>query len=108
MKKNRPNASGALTCARAQLLALPFALYDKTKEEPTDLVLVDYNMPLRGDQVIATARRAGVTAPMILYSNAPEDTLREAVRASGASGFVSKGVAADVVVQQVADVFARL
>lgn len=93
---------------RVRCIASPFELYDKTKEEPTDLVLVDYNMPLRGDQVIATARRAGVTAPMILYSNAPEETLREAVRVSGASGFVSKGVAAEMVVQQVADAFARL
>ena len=93
---------------RVRCIASPFELYDKTKEEPTDLVLVDYNMPLRGDQVIATARRAGVTAPMILYSNAPEDILREAVRVSGASGFVSKGVAAEIVVQQVADAFARL
>jgi DNA-binding response OmpR family regulator len=93
---------------RVRCIASPFELYDKTKEEPADLVLVDYNMPLRGDKVIDVARRAGVTAPMILYSNAPEEELRSAVRACGASGFIKKGVPSEEVVRQLADVFARL
>jgi len=93
---------------RVRCIASPFELYDKTREEPADLVLVDYNMPLRGDKVIDVARRAGVTAPMVLYSNAPENVLRSAVHACGASGYITKGVPAEEVVRQLAEVFARI
>lgn len=71
----------------------PFGTCASIKRDQPDVVLIDYNMPgLRGDTIIDMVRRAGFKTPMVLYSNAPESTLRDAATRSGADAYIQKGV----------------
>lgn len=67
-----------------------------------DLVLLDVNFPaLKGDQVLALARRyAPRTTKFILYSAADESKLRALARASGADGYLSKSVQGSELLQK--------
>ncbi|RKG96288.1 response regulator [Corallococcus carmarthensis] len=64
------------------------------RTEQPDIVLLDVNIPaLSGDRILGVVRQfAGPDTLFILYSSMDESKLRELVRASGADGYIPKGV----------------
>lgn len=87
----------------------PFELYRLIMEERPDLVLVDYNLPtLPGSQLIQVVRRAGMTVPLVLYSNAPEEVLARVTRECGASGYIRKGAGSHTLLTKLDQLFQQL
>ena len=90
-------------------LTSPFEMGTWVREHTPDLILVDYNMPaLRGDQLIEINLRAGLTVPMVLYSNAPQAALAAVAAQCGAIGYILKGVSGEELLEQLDRVYANL
>ncbi len=108
---NNRIVTAVLTQAGYQVTCLtgPFEMHKRVREQTPDLVLVDYNMPaLRGDQLIEINVRAGLTIPMVLYSNAPQPELAAAAKKCGAIGYIVKGVSGEALLDQIDRVYASL
>ena len=69
------------------------------------MILLDLNMPaLSGQRAFEIATRLDVatTIPVVFHSDRPEPELAEAVRSTGAAGFIRKTGDADMLLKQVA------
>jgi two-component system NtrC family sensor kinase len=94
---------------RVSYVSSAFQFYGGLRTSRPDIVLVDYDMPgLRGDQLIERVRKSGVREPMVLYSSAPEDTLRRAVVRCGANGFLAKASDPETLLARFADLLRDL
>ena len=73
------------------------------REKP-DLVLLDINMTgISGDDLIAIIRRneKNKDLKMVLYSDRPEEELKEALKKSSANGYIQKVMDEDLLALQV-------
>ncbi len=79
--------------------------FDPKAGVPADLLLVDINMPqFYGDDVVSFIRAEwSLTTPILLFSNVPEDELKERAENCGADGYISKNWGLDVLVTKVND-----
>jgi two-component system invasion response regulator UvrY len=60
--------------------------------EPWDLVMLDLSLPdRRGAEMLRDVRRMSPSLPVVVMSLHPEEEYRPALRASGATDYVSKG-----------------
>lgn len=80
-------------------LDLPFRL----REAPPDMVILDMSMPMMSGEVAAGYIRKyqDRAVPILLYSSRTESELRDAVRTTGAAGFLRKGCDPGDVVEKV-------
>lgn len=70
--------------------------------QPVDLVLMDVEMPEAfGDDVTSWLQGENLTAPVYLLSNLPVDQLERRAAECGASGFISKGIGIDAVIDRI-------
>jgi CheY-like chemotaxis protein len=72
----------------------PFGLQSAMKEFRPSLVLMDLDIPgLRGDRIaeIMKGKQMGFDYKVAFYSSEDEATLAEAVRRTGAAGYIRKG-----------------
>ena len=77
--------------------------------EPWDLVLLDLSLPDRaGVDVLREIRRRDATLPIVVMSLHPEQTYRAAMRASGATDYVSKASPAAAIAAVVRRALAKL
>jgi len=77
--------------------------FDPHEGIPPNLLLVDINMPqFYGDDVVAYIRAEwSLAAPILLFSNVPEDELKERAENCGADGYISKNWGLDILVTKV-------
>lgn len=71
-----------------------FGVLSALREEKSDLVLLDVNMPgLSGEAVadLLRSRHPARSFKCLFYSSNDEDTLRDAARRYGFDGYISKG-----------------
>jgi DNA-binding response OmpR family regulator len=74
----------------------------RLRGEAVDLVVMDVDMPEAfGDDVTSWLLGEGLSAPVYLLSNLPEDQLARRAQDCGARGFISKGIGLDAVVQRI-------
>ena len=80
-------------------LDLPFRL----RESPPDMVILDLSMPMMTGEMAAgyIKKYQDKDVPILLYSSRTESELVDAVRTTGASGFLRKGCDPSAVVRKV-------
>lgn len=78
-------------------------LQDARKHGPSDLVLMDVQMPEAfGDDIALTLRHAyGISAPIYLLSSLEEAELAERVEWAKIDGFISKQLGVEAIVSRV-------
>lgn len=83
--------------------------FDPTTGIPPDLILVDINMPqFYGDDVVSYFRAEwALSAPIYLFSNVPEDELKQRAEGCGADGYISKNWGLDTLVSKVTGILDR-
>jgi DNA-binding response OmpR family regulator len=80
-------------------LDLPFRL----RESPPDMVILDLSMPMMSGEMAAgyIKKYQEKAVPILLYSSRSESELVDAVRTTGAAGFLRKGCDPSVVIDKV-------
>ncbi len=80
-----------------------------TGDDPPDLILLDVNMPQYfGDDVAGFFREAwGVESPIFLFSDLPEEELKQRAEEARVDGYVWKGWGIERVVESVLSALGR-
>lgn len=93
------SGAGHSVDALDNFLDLPFRL----RESPPDMVILDLSMPMMSGEMAAgyIKKYQDKTVPILLYSSRSESELLDAVRSTGAAGFLRKGCDPREVVQKV-------
>ena len=78
-------------------------LAEARKQGPSDLVLMDVQMPEAfGDDIALTLRHVyGISAPIYLLSSLAETDLADRVEWAGIDGFISKQLGVDAIISRV-------
>jgi|SRR5512139_2081350 two-component system OmpR family response regulator len=81
-------------------------LADARKRGPSDLVLMDVQMPEAfGDDIALTLRHVyGISAPIYLLSSLEENDLADRVKWAGIEGFISKQIGVEAILSRVRDI----
>jgi DNA-binding response OmpR family regulator len=99
-------ANAGIEADSAQDLA---ALDTRLNGQSYELVLVDVNMPeMYGDDVVEFLRvQRGIKATLWLYSDLPEDELKQKTSASGADGYLTKSSGLESAVERINEHLAK-
>ena len=99
-------SAGYEVVTRSDVIGTSFAV---ASERP-HVVLIDLNMPaLDGDRLAPLIQRAVANPPpIVLYSGVSDKVLRERALACGASATIPKGLAPELFLERVAQVFSKL
>ncbi len=99
-------SAGYEVVTRSEVFGTSFAV---ASERP-NVVLIDLNMPaLDGDRLAPLIQRSVPNPPpIVLYSGLSEKVLRERALACGASATIPKGLAPELFLERIAQVFNRL